>query len=474
MAQAMDGHIQATAEALGSPEMAANYQQLAGVDAANRIQGARYRKLQKDRVLQEKDFMASLDILEGDIKRIGMPQTQEARVAFEAKMAEYDTILQGGVAAGHVSPKQVQVAKQKLEEAVQENMLLEHVLRSENPVTMAIRMVQGDTGLPNIDNAPPEQRLRALSAAVQLNSIQMNQEASFNAKVKADTQTRFNEAYIDAAETMDRGQPLSRDQEKYLLELASTPEQANQVRRLASPPAGEERKSDPVFFDNLRGDLDRGVVLPADIQDAVAQGHITPKDGRALIDRYRKFPKDIMNSVQFDAFKNNLNLLLPDPPKPSSDLLFTPPDPEAAARQLRKKQILAKVTDTISRGTAVFAGVQDGKEVKQEIAITPDNVQELVFDTEINELRKTLEGQTGSAPRPNNEPSSVVSYDAQKPALVLRYTNNLPTLFEDIGSGKVSLKPEELNDLTGSLGYSHEDLQKAAAEHARKGVNNAR
>lgn len=327
MREQMAAYVESTTADMPD-DVAASYTQLANQQALDIYQRSYVQLQQRQQEQMRKTIQSRMDLLEYQIQNTTPQELDEnGKQLFTTQQVELARHVEQAVQNGVITPAEGQLRIQRAQDSIQQSTINAAILNAENPIAAAVLD-------PQMQKLPPQQRLKALSYAVQqqsaLENMQNRQDKALEKardQFKASLLNTLYQTKEDGSPLVEPGSPereqiidayrsVSTDSTKdfqEFLQLQEEEEDLSDARFNESDPAMLSAvqtaiaSPDPIFLHPHTG---KPVRLTENYLMMPGNGLSTKERLQALED-FRKRPESVYKDTRFKTFMLGLEEIYP-------------------------------------------------------------------------------------------------------------------------------------------------------------------
>lgn len=300
-------------------------------DGASRTANAYYTnavssQVARDRGQHKADIIAGLELSEAKLKDMGAPDSPEAEKAQQLEAAKYAVRRRQAVEAGVLTENQLAVREQALQQDMTNSTIFQAVRAAPDKLDFALKLANGQSGLPGLDNLPADTRRYGVQVAQQLINEQNATEAiqkKQRLQQASEIITTDGEAIIDTPWAADM--PAKAQQ---LETLALTPDAVDYVGKLRAYVANpsDERftvmNGDTTVGDYLDYKAARGELSSDDVNTAWGNEQVNSRIDTATRKKLqlavKGIPDQVVGSTAWKTYVARLETEFPVPDRSMS------------------------------------------------------------------------------------------------------------------------------------------------------------
>lgn len=223
----LDANLEGTLSELPDEDLRLSVSNLANVKAAPVLEAQAEAQNQASIQQAQNNIEMAQNASEEEALRYAAPQTLSQEIAGTTAAMKYDQLID---ARTDLRPGEKIMMKMEMRKKVTQAAALQMVTRSEAPAATALNILQGETGIDEIDSLPPEEKFNIFNKSMSIQNYYLALENKAEARAAAERESVRTQNLIDALQNIDN--PNSLAIADSLLESAQTPSEAREARKL--------------------------------------------------------------------------------------------------------------------------------------------------------------------------------------------------------------------------------------------------
>lgn len=389
----------------------------------------------------KREAKAFLEIQENRLLSYGAPENEIDLQLINDDRVIYERFLESELNAGNMTPSEVNLRKQSLNDKMQSSYLLGKMQQNDMPLDFLVDVIGGETDDPILQNLSPAAKQEALSQGQQLFSALQQIEQR---------DERLRQELVDAQKTIhvdtiyqNPTSPTAQDSIKILRSLAATPEERKKVQDLQEFVANAESKrykeSDPSTVFDVESELARGELSQTRLDDLHGNG-LSNEDFNKYRNRLESERDSLVSSPTYQLIKERMDEEFPGPKKLSqtelllsmfggNDIPGISKDPNEIARLQRNEKLKTQMLLDIK------TQILEQGNINSETQLLEAGNAALVKMRQ--EVLQGSGGNTKPSPTGNPLPKSAALQDTNAIAQHKKYIGKPDMLRQDIQNGKL-------------------------------------